>query len=137
MSYMALIPMTMNCNVHSMPLERMNNLQVRQERGGYEHGGGSSQQQGGLLGRLRRSSSQRVKSTTVQTRIDTGPWSTKSKEAKTAIGKALVKVFHTKAIPGVKVDNRYFMVTVKETQRCGKQILLSFIVLCTHFSLRH
>jgi hypothetical protein len=78
-----------------------------------------------------------VKSTTVQTRIDTGPWSTKSKEAKTAIGKALVKFFHTKAIPGVKVDNRYFMVTVKETQRCGKQILLSFIVLCTHFSLRH
>jgi hypothetical protein len=73
----------------------------------------------------------------MQTRIDTGPWSTKSKEAKTAIGKALVKVFHTKAIPGVKVDNRYFMVTVKETQRCGKQILLSFIVLCTHFSLRH
>jgi hypothetical protein len=39
--------------------------------GQYEHGGGSSQLQGGLLGRLQRSTSQRAKSTPVQTRIDT------------------------------------------------------------------
>jgi hypothetical protein len=56
--------------------------EVQFERGQYEHDGGSSQQQGGLLGRLRRSSSQRVKSTPVQTRIDTGPWSTKGKQQK-------------------------------------------------------
>jgi hypothetical protein len=67
MSYMTLIPRMRNCNVHSMPLERRHNLKGQQETGGqYEHGGGSSQQQGGLLGRLRRSSSQRVKSTPVQ-----------------------------------------------------------------------
>jgi hypothetical protein len=109
-----------------MPLERRNNLQGRQESGGrYEHGSGSSQQQGDLLGRLRRSSSQTAKSTPVQTRIDTGPWSMKSKQAKTAIGKAWAKFFHAKAIPSVKADNPYFMVAVKETQRWGKQILLS------------
>jgi hypothetical protein len=78
-----------------------------------------------------------VKSTPVQTRIDKGPSSTKSKQAKTAIGMACSKVFHTKAIPGVKADNPYFVVVVKETQRWSNQILLSFVVLCTHFSLRH
>jgi hypothetical protein len=36
---------------------------------------------------LRRSSSQRAKSTAMQTRIDKAPWLTKSKLAKTAIGK--------------------------------------------------
>jgi hypothetical protein len=66
--------------MHCMPLERRNNLQGRKERRGqYEHGGGSSQQPGALLRRLRRSSSQRAKSTPMQTRIDRGPWSTKSK----------------------------------------------------------
>jgi hypothetical protein len=49
----------------------------------------------------------------------------KSKQAKTAIGKAWAKFFHAKAIPSVKADNPYFMVAVKETQRWGKQILLS------------
>jgi hypothetical protein len=49
----------------------------------------------------------------------------RSKQAKIAIGKAWAKFFHTKAIPGVKADNPYFMVAVKETQRWGKQILLS------------
>jgi hypothetical protein len=90
-----------------------------------------------LLGRLRRSSSQRAKNTPVQTRIGTGPWSTKRKHAKTAIGKAWAKFFHTEAIPSVKVDNPYFVVMVKETQRWGKQIILSFVVFCSHFCLRH
>jgi hypothetical protein len=83
--------------------------------GQYEHGGGSSQQQGGLLGRLRRSSLQRAKSTQTQTRIGMGPWSTKIKQAKTDIGKAWAKFFHTESIPGVKADNPYFVVVVKET----------------------
>jgi hypothetical protein len=39
-----------------------------------------------------------------------------------------MKFFHTKAIPGVKADNPYFMVVVKETQRWSKQVLLSFII---------
>jgi hypothetical protein len=78
---------------------------------------------------------QRVKSTPVQIRIDTGPWSTKGKHVKIAIGKAWAKVFHTEAILGVKADNPYFVVAVKETQRWGKQIILSFVILCTHFSL--
>jgi hypothetical protein len=61
----------------------------------------------------------------------------KSKQAKIVIGKAWAKIFHTEAVPGVKADNPYFIVTVKETQRWGKQRLLSFVVLCTHFYLHH
>jgi hypothetical protein len=135
---MTLIPMIRNYSVHSMPLERRNNLQGCQERGGhYEYVGGSSQQQGDLLGRLRRLSSQMAKSTPMKTRVDMGPWSTKSKQAKTVIDKAWAKIFHTDAIPSVKADNPYFVVTVKETHRWGKQVLISFVVLCTQFSLRH
>jgi hypothetical protein len=37
----------------------------------------------------------------------------------------------------VKSDNPYFVVAVKETQIWGKQIILLFIVLCTHFSPHH
>jgi hypothetical protein len=37
----------------------------------------------------------------------------------------------------VKADNPYFVVAVKETQRWGNEILLSFLLCCTHFSLRH
>jgi hypothetical protein len=63
---------------------------VVRERGGgrYEHTVVHLNNKGGLLGRLTRSSSQRVKNTPTQTRIDMGPWSTKSKQAKIAIGKA-------------------------------------------------
>jgi hypothetical protein len=78
-----------------------------------------------------------AKSTPVKTRVDMGPWSTKSKQAKTVIDKAWAKIFHTDAIPSVKADNPYFVVTVKETHRWGKQVLISFVVLCTQFSLRH
>jgi hypothetical protein len=72
-----------------------------------------------LLGRFTRSSTQRAQTTETQTRVDTGRWSTKGKQAKTAIGKAWVKFFHAEAIPGVKADNPYFMVVMKETQRWG------------------
>jgi hypothetical protein len=54
----------------------------------------------------------------------------KDKQAKTTIDKAWVKFFHTEAIPGVKADNPYFVVAVKETQRWGNQV---FLLLCTHF----
>jgi hypothetical protein len=66
-----------------------------------------------------------------------GSWSLKGRQAKIAIGKAWAKFFHTEAISGVKSDNPYFVVTVKETQRWGNQIILSIVVLRTHFSLRH
>jgi hypothetical protein len=84
--------------------------------------GGSSQQQpsSGFFDKLKRSTSRRGKSEPVQTRIDTGPWTIKSKQSKSTIGKARAKKIHTEAIPGVKVDNPYFVVACKETQRWGK-----------------
>jgi hypothetical protein len=65
-------------------------------------------------------SSRRGRSQPVQTRIDTGPWTTKGKQVKFAIGKAWTNFFHTKAIPGAKADNLYFVVACKEIQRWGK-----------------
>jgi hypothetical protein len=76
----------------------------------------SQQQGGGLIGRFMRSSSQQTQTTQTQTRIDMGRWSTKGKQAKTAISKAWAKIFHTEAIPGIKADNPYFVVMVKETK---------------------
>jgi hypothetical protein len=59
-----------------------------------------------------------------------GPWSMKSKLAKTAIGKACAKIFDIEAIPDVKADNPYFVVAVKETQRVSKYYFhLFFVVL--------
>ncbi|KAK3120534.1 hypothetical protein QOZ80_9AG0689520 [Eleusine coracana subsp. coracana] len=76
---------------------------VRDQGGKYEHGGGSSQSQGGgdgLLGLLRRSTSVRGTKEKVQTRIDTGPWTTKCKAGKNAIGRVWSKWFHIEGIPG-------------------------------------
>jgi hypothetical protein len=42
---------------------------------------------------LKRSSSRRGRSQPVQTRIDTGPWITKGKQVKSAIGKAWARFF--------------------------------------------
>jgi hypothetical protein len=55
----------------------------------------------------------------------------KSNLTKTSIGKAWAKIFHTKATPGVKANNPYFMVAVKETQRWGNKI---FLLLCFCYS---
>lgn len=106
---------------------------VRDAGGQYEHGGGSGSAQpptqghdsggGGLMGMLRRSTSSRRGSSreaTVQTRIDTGPWTSSAKTAKRAIGRAWAKFMHAEAIPGVKADSPYFVSAVKETQRWGK-----------------
>jgi hypothetical protein len=69
---------------------------------------------------LKRSTSRKRKSEPVQNRIDTGPWTSKSKQAKSAIGKACAKFFHTEVIPSAKADNPYFVVACKETKRWGK-----------------
>jgi hypothetical protein len=53
----------------------------------------------------------------------------KSKQAKSLIGKAWIKFFHTEAIPGVKADNPYFVVAYKETQRLSK-LASHLIYLC-------
>jgi hypothetical protein len=132
---MTLIPMTRNYSMHSMPLERRHNVKGRQDSEGANMSMAvvHLNNKGGLVGRFTRSSSQRAQTTQTQTRIDTGRWSTKGKQVKTAIGKAWAKTFHTKAIPGIKADNPYFVVTVKETQRWGKQVFLSFLLWCTFF----
>jgi hypothetical protein len=109
----------LQCAIHLSREEAQYAQRVRQQGGQYEHGGGSSQQQPNG-DRLKRSSSRRGRSQPIQTRIDTGPWTTKGKQAKSAIGKSWAKFFHTKAIPGAKADNPYFVVSCKETQRWGK-----------------
>jgi hypothetical protein len=69
------------------------------------------------------------KSQPIQTRIDTGPWISMSKQAKSAIGKAWAKFYHMEAIPGAKADNPYFIVACKETQRWSK-LASHHIYLC-------
>jgi hypothetical protein len=102
-----------NYNVQYTFLEEVQYAQrIRQQGGQYEHGGGSSQQQPSG-DRLKRSSSRRGRSQSVQTRIDTEPWKTKGKQAKSAIDKAWAKFFHNEAIPGAKADNPYFVVACK------------------------
>jgi hypothetical protein len=55
----------------------------------------------------------------VQTRIDTGPWTSKEKSTKEAIGRAWSKWFHVSRIPGKNADNPYFISVVKQTQQWG------------------
>jgi hypothetical protein len=95
----------------------------------YEHGGGSGGGGGGggrVRGFFRRATSQRERSrdfdaaratTPVQTRIDTGPWTSKGKSAKEAIGQAWSKWFHVSGILGSNVDSPYFISAVKQTQK--------------------
>jgi hypothetical protein len=63
----------------------------------YEHDGGSGAGGGGVRGFFRRATSQRERSRDfdatratahVQTRIDTGPWTSKGKSSKEVIGRA-------------------------------------------------
>jgi hypothetical protein len=92
----------------------------------YEHGDGNGG--GGIKGLFRRATSQRKRprdfdaaraKAPVQTRIDTGPWTSKGKSAKEAIGRALSKWFHVSRIPGRNADNLYFILAVKQTQQWG------------------
>jgi hypothetical protein len=103
----------------------------------YEHSGGSGARAGGggggggrgVRGFFRRVTSQRERSrdfdaaratAPVQTRIDTGPWTSKEKSAKEAIGRAWSKWFHVSGIPSRNADNPYFISAVKQTQQWGK-----------------
>jgi hypothetical protein len=52
----------------------------------------------------------------VQTRIDTGPWTSKGKSVKEVIGRAWSKWFHVSGIPDRNVNNTYFISMVKQTQ---------------------
>jgi hypothetical protein len=88
----------------------------------YEHGGGSGGRGGGVRGFFRRATSQRERSkdfdaarakTPVQTRIDTGQWTSKEKSAKKVIGRAWLKWFHISGILGRNADNPYFISAVK------------------------
>ncbi|CAM0146800.1 unnamed protein product [Urochloa decumbens] len=109
------------------------------ERGGaYEHGGGSGSARGNPLQRMfGRVTSQRERlSPAVEdynlasggrrgmthTRIDTGSWTQKGKNAKEAIGKAWSKFFHIAGVPGRQADNPYFVSAVRETQKWGEGI---------------
>jgi hypothetical protein len=90
----------------------------------YEHGGGSGG--GGVKGSFRRATSQRERprdfdaaraKALVQTRINTGLWTSKGKSAKEAIGWAWLNWFHVSGIPGRNTDNPYFISAVKQTQQ--------------------
>jgi hypothetical protein len=90
-----------------------------------EVGGGGG---GGVNGLFRRATSQRERprdfdgaraKAPVQTRIDTGPWTSKEKSTKEAIGRAWSKWFHVSGIPGRNADNPYFISVVKQTQQWG------------------
>jgi hypothetical protein len=49
----------------------------------------------------------------VQTRINTGPWISKGKSAKEAIGRTWSKWFPVSGISGSNADNPYFISAVK------------------------
>jgi hypothetical protein len=88
----------------------------------YEHDGGSGI--GGVMGLFRRATLQRERSrdfdaaranAPIQTRINTGLWTSKGKSAKEVIGWAWSKWFHVLGIPGRDADNLYFISAVKQT----------------------
>jgi hypothetical protein len=96
----------------------------------YEHGGGSGGGAGGggVKGLFRRGTPQRERprdfdatraKAPVQTQIDTGPWTSKGKSAKEAIGQAWSKWFHVSGILGRNTVNPYFIGVVKQTQQWG------------------
>jgi hypothetical protein len=69
--------------------------------------------------------------TPIQTRIDTGPWTSKGKSAKEAIEQAWSKWFHVSGIPGRNTDNPYFISAVKQTQQ---SLCISIILFYNMFS---
>ena len=54
-----------------------------------------------------------------QQRIDTGPWTSKGRNAKQILGRACAKACHAIGIPGRKVDDPYFRAAIIETQKQG------------------
>jgi hypothetical protein len=62
----------------------------------------------------------------VQTRIDTGPWTSKGKSTKKVIGQAWLKWFHVSKIPDRNANNPYFISVVKQTQQWGMWIALYY-----------
>jgi hypothetical protein len=68
-----------------------------------------------------------------QTRIDTGSWTQKGKNARESIGKAWSKFFHTAGVPGRQADSPYFVSAVRETQKWGEFsfIVVSHVYTCT------
>ncbi len=112
---------------------------VEQRGGTYEHGGGSgSAQSEARKGRsnpiaslLRRATSHRESPSVrdynlasakspVQTRIDTGFFTKKGRQAREAIGESWARFFYTSGIPARNADNPYFVSAVRETQKWGK-----------------
>ena len=87
---------------------------VEQRGGAYERGEGSGSTRGNVMQRMFRRSTLQRESPVVedynlaaggrrgmtQTRIDTGSWTQKGKNAKEAIGKAWSKFFHIAGVPG-------------------------------------
>jgi hypothetical protein len=92
----------------------------------YEHGGGSGGGGGGggVKGLFRRTMFQRERprdfdavrvKAPVQTRIDTGSWTSKGKNVKETIGRAWSKWFHVSGILSRNSNNLYFISAVKQT----------------------
>jgi hypothetical protein len=91
----------------------------------YEHGDGSGG--GGVKRLFRRATSWRKMpgdfngaraKAPVQSRIDTGPWTSKGKSAKEAIGQTWSKWFQVSGISDRNTDNLYFISVMKQTQQC-------------------
>jgi hypothetical protein len=94
-----------------------------------EVGAGGGGGGGGVRGFFRRATLQRERyrdfdvaraTAPIQTRIDTGPWTSKGKSAKKVIERAWSKWFHVSGISGRNADNPYFISAVKQTQQWGK-----------------
>ena len=102
---------------------------VEQRGGAYKHEGGSGSTRGNVMQRMFRKSTSQRESPVVedynlaaggrrgmtQTRIDTGSWTQKGRNAKEAIGKAWSKFFHIAGVPGRQADSPYFVSAVRET----------------------
>ena len=67
-----------------------------------------------------------------QTRIDTGSWTQKGKNAKEAIGKAWSKFFHIAGVPERQADIPYFVCAVRETQKWGKFLFIGITPKSLH-----
>jgi hypothetical protein len=108
----------------------------------YEHGGGSGGRGGGceVKGFFRRTTSQRESSRdfdavrakeVVQTRIDTGPWISKGKSVKEAIGRAWSKWFHVSGDPKQERGQSIFYFSSETNSTMG--YVINFVLLWYYF----